>query len=210
MENLEVRATKVDFGQRRKTLTAVLFTGGLSRRMGADKATLPIAGEPLWARQVRLLRGFQPDVLWISARARPAWCPSEIEVITDESPSRGPLSGLSAALQKLSTSHLLAVAIDLPQMTAEPLSNLWSLAQPGCGVIPAHNDFLEPLCAIYPAEATTNAAAALSRGEDVSMQSFARALLHENRMKIYPLSESERRLFHNVNTPQDLEHLSRP
>jgi len=37
------------------TLTAVLFVGGRSRRMGADKATLDIVGERM---------------LWLKARSR--------------------------------------------------------------------------------------------------------------------------------------------
>jgi len=198
--SLEKGATE----SRHKTLTAVLFVGGLSRRMGTDKATLEFAGEPLWARQLRLLRELKPDALWISARARPVWCPAEIETIIDEPPSRGPLTGLAAALGKLQTSHLLALAVDMPRMTAEPLRKLWSLATAGCGIAPARGDLLEPLCAIYPSEAATNASNALAAGGDVSLQSFVHGLCRENRMQIYAVNESERRFFLNVNTPGDL------
>src|SRR5438552_6491344 len=98
------------------TLTAVLFVGGESRRMGVDKATLRIAGEFLWERQLKVLRELKADALWISARTKPAWCPKEIEVVLDDPPSRGPLSGLSAVLNKMQTTHALALAIDLPRM----------------------------------------------------------------------------------------------
>lgn len=193
----------VDANQRR-SLTAVLFVGGLSRRMGRDKAALQFAGEPLWARQLRLLRELEPEALWISARTRTEWCPSEIETIIDEPPSRGPLSGLAVALRKIRSSHLLALAIDMPRMNAGMLRPLWALAKPGCGVVPARGDLLESLCAIYPAEAAADAAAALG-GDDVSLQSFVRTLCREDRMCIHPVSESERCFFQNVNTQGDLE-----
>lgn len=189
----------------RKTLTAVLFIGGLSRRMGADKATLRFAGEPLWARQLRLLREVKPDMLWISARERPRWCPDDVEVIVDKPPSRGPLSGLAAALGKIQTSHLLALAIDMPKMNAELLRQLWSQAQFGCGVIPSRDTLLEPLCAIYPAEAAAGAAAALTEGADASLQSFVRSLCRKNRMWVDPARESEWHFFQNANTPRDFE-----
>jgi molybdenum cofactor guanylyltransferase len=185
------------------TLTAVLFGGGLSRRMGTDKATLAIAGEPLWTRQLRVLRELQPDTLWVSARNRPAWCPVEIEVVLDAEPSRGPLSGLAAALRKMKTSHLLALAVDLPRITGEPLRKLRSLAQPGCGVVPERDEFLEPLCAIYPSEAAATAESALT-GEDVSLRQFSRTLLRDGRLRTYTLTEEEKLLFHNVNFPSDL------
>lgn len=173
--------------------------------MGADKATLQFEGEPLWARQVRLLRELNPDVLWISARTRPEWCPAEIEVVMDEAPSRGPLSGLAAALQRVQTSHLLALAIDMPRMTAEPLHRLWPLAKRGCGVVPVCNDLLEPLCAIYPMGAATDAAAALRSGSDVSLQTFVHALCRENRVQMHPVGDAEKSFFQNVNTLRDLE-----
>jgi molybdopterin-guanine dinucleotide biosynthesis protein A len=185
------------------TLTAVLFSGGSSRRMGEDKAGLVFDGKPLWSRQLRLLRELQPDALWVSARSRPAWCPLEIEVVLDAPPSRGPLSGLSAALSRLQTTHLLALAVDLPQMTAEHLRKLWSLAKPGCGVLPMAGDFFEPLCAIYPAAAASAAKDALA-SDDVSMQSLAQRLVQESRAQIHPLSEADRLVYLNVNTPGDL------
>ena len=185
------------------TLTAVLFTGGSSRRMGADKAGLIFGGEPLWSRQLRLLRELQPAALWVSARSRPAWCPPEIEVVLDAPPSRGPLSGLSVALSRLQTSHLLVLAVDLPQMTADHLRMLWSLAKPGCGVLPMAGDSFEPLCAIYPAAAASAAKDALT-SDDLSLHSLAQTMVRQKHALIYPLNEAERLIYHNVNTPDDL------
>jgi molybdopterin-guanine dinucleotide biosynthesis protein A len=185
------------------TLTAVLFTGGSSRRMGADKAGLIFAGEPLWSRQLRLLRELQPDALWVSARSRPEWCPPEIEVVLDVPPSRGPLSGLSAALSRLQTSHLLVLAVDLPQMPAAHLHMLWSLAKPGCGVFPMAGDFFEPLCAIYPAAAASAAKDALT-SDDLSLHSLAQTLVQKKHALIHHLSGADRLVYLNVNTPGDL------
>src|SRR5436190_20139911 len=100
------------------TLTAALLVGGESRRMGADKALLGIDGAPLWAWQLQKLRSLSPKKILVSARTRPSWCPADIEVVLDRPPSCGPLSGLSAMLETVQTSHLLVLAIDLPQMTS--------------------------------------------------------------------------------------------
>lgn len=183
-----------------KTLTAVLFAGGESRRMGVDKATLVVNGEPLWARQLRVLRQLQPDKILVSARTKPAWCPPDIEMVLDEPPLRGPLTGLAAALKRIQTTHLLALAVDLPQMTVAHLKILWSLARLGTGVVPRNVDFFEPLCAIYPVEAMNAAERALA-GEDVSMQGFIRALAMLQRIRIYTINKAEGVIYENVNTP---------
>jgi molybdopterin-guanine dinucleotide biosynthesis protein A len=187
------------------TLAAVLFVGGESRRMGADKATLVLNSEPLWSRQLRVLRELKPEKILISARTKPAWCPPEIDVVLDEPPSRGPLSGLAAALRKIRTTHLLALAIDLPRMSAAHLQKLWNAAQPGCGVVPMNGDEFEPLCAVYPGEEDTIAAMqnALSGG-DVSLRGVVKALMACGRMKAFPIADPEKELYLNVNTPEEL------
>jgi molybdopterin-guanine dinucleotide biosynthesis protein A len=171
--------------------------------MGFDKATLTIVGEPLWQRQLRVLRELSPAVLLVSARAKPPWCPSEIEVVPDTSPSRGPLSGLAAALRQLQTSHLLVLAVDLPRVPAEHLQKLCSLARPGSGVIPLHDDYFEPLCAVYPVEAAASAQTALN-SDDVSLQHFGQTLLRNSLARTYALTTEERALYLNLNSPSDV------
>ena len=185
------------------TLTAVLLAGGQSRRMGTDKATLLFAGEPLWARQLRVLRELGPESLFVSARARPAWCPAEVEVVLDEGPARGPLSGVAAALARMQTTHLLVLAVDLPRMTTGHLRILREHALPGCGVVPVREGRFEPLCAIYPRQAAVYAAEALT-GEDVSLRSFVRRLQAEGLIQTMAVSAEDDRLYLNLNEPSDL------
>jgi molybdopterin-guanine dinucleotide biosynthesis protein A len=182
------------------TLTAMLLVGGKSRRMGTDKATLMMAFERLWQRQLGVLRELEPETLWISARFRPDWCPGEIEVVRDVPPSRGPLSGIAAALARLQTSHLLAMAIDMPQMTAAHIRKLLSCARPGCGVVPINENWFEPLCALYPAEASDVALHSLAQGQ-LSLQEFARSLSQRNWIKHYQVLDSEKHLYLNLNEP---------
>jgi molybdopterin-guanine dinucleotide biosynthesis protein A len=189
-----------------KTLTAVLFVGGESRRMGADKATLMFGGKPLWLRQLDTLRNLHPDELLISARVRPAWSPADIEVVLDEPPSRGPLSGLAAALSRMRSTHLLTLAIDLPEMTTGHLSKLWQLASPGVGAIPQWDGCYEPLAAIYPATMASIAESSFAAGR-LSLQSLIENLLERQLACIYPISSDEQRLFRNVNSRDDLNQL---
>jgi molybdopterin-guanine dinucleotide biosynthesis protein A len=185
------------------TLSAILLAGGLSRRMGVDKATLLVAGEPLWQRQLRIIKEVGPAALWVSARGELPWYPPGIEVVADKSPSRGPLSGVAAALGRLQTSHLLVLAVDLPQMTTAHLRELWGLSRPGAGVIPLNGDYFEPLCAIYPAEAAVVAEARLN-SPDASLQGFAATLRQLSRVQVHELTPEEKPLYLNMNTPSDV------
>ena len=189
------------------TLSAMLLAGGQSRRMGTEKATMLVAGGPLWKRQLRVLQELQPAELWVSARAALPWCPPGIEVVLDKIPGRGPLSGVAAGLRRLQTSHLLVLAVDLPQMTSGHLSKLWGMARPGQGVIPRQGDYFEPLCAIYPVAAAGAAESALG-GNNVSLQSFAELLLGKAQAVVYDLTLAEQPLYLNMNTPADVPRTS--
>src|ERR1700730_2192530 len=105
-------------------LSAVLFAGGESRRMGRDKATLEWQSRPLWEWQIEKLRALHPKNIFLSTRSDVQWRPQDVELILDSPPSRGPLSGLTAALTAIKTDHLLALAVDMPFITTEHLRHL--------------------------------------------------------------------------------------
>lgn len=190
------------------TLTTMLFVGGESHRMGTDKAMLVLKGEPLWKRQLCKLQALRPANIMISGRNEPSWCPRGFETVLDKPPSYGPLSGLAAGLNKIQTTHLLALAIDLPQMTTRHLKKLWSLAQPGMGVVSRNGRFFEPLCAIYPIESLTAAEELLS-DKDFSLQKLVRSLVVRRQVIIYTLTRSEAPIYRNINTTGQLARLSR-
>jgi molybdopterin-guanine dinucleotide biosynthesis protein A len=184
-------------------ISAVLLAGGESRRMGQDKATLLFQGKPFWQIQLDLLRKLEPTEILISARTDPAWRPADIQFVPDAFPSRGPLSGLAASLDRIGTTHLLALAIDMPRMTEEYLKLLCAQIDVGRGVLPKIDNCAEPLAAIYPREAAIDFRSALT-GADLSLQTLVRNLVAGGKVREISVPEREKKLFLNMNAPSDL------
>lgn len=185
------------------TFSAVLLAGGEARRMGRDKALLEITGQPLWERQVGLLRALKPESIFVSSRTKPSWQPADVELLLDASPSRGPLSGLTKALTAMQTTHLIALAVDMPFMTADELAQMLGRAAEGCGVVPFLGQTAEPLAAIYPAETAADFQRALA-GADFSLQSVVRTLHAAGKVKLWPIPAERAPLYRSVNSPGDL------
>jgi molybdenum cofactor guanylyltransferase len=186
--------------------SAVLLAGGQSRRMGRDKATILFRGKPLWQIQLDLLHKLRPPEIFVSARTDPAWRPPDLMFVPDEPPSRGPLSGVTATLARIRSSHLLVLAIDMPSMNEDHLRYLCDKIEPGRGVLPMIGNQVEPLAAIYPVEARVDFVNALS-GVDFSMQTLTNQLVKIGRLRVIRVSEEEQRLYRNLNEPDDLDDL---
>jgi molybdopterin-guanine dinucleotide biosynthesis protein A len=184
-------------------ISAVLFAGGESRRMGKDKATLLFCGKPFWQIQLDLLRKLEPAEISVSARTDPAWRPPDVHFVADDSPSRGPLSGFAAALARMHAKHLLALAIDMPFMTEKYQRFLCGQIEPGRGVVAKIDGRFEPLAAIYPQEALANVQSALS-GNDFSLQTVTGRLVAAGKLQVMPVTSQERKLFLNLNELVDL------
>jgi molybdopterin-guanine dinucleotide biosynthesis protein A len=195
--------TKMSAG-REMTFSALLLAGGESRRMGRDKATLEFGGQRLWERQLQLLRALGPAKIFVSARTTPAWLPGDVELVVDDPPSRGPLSGLTKALATMRTTHLIALAVDMPFMTSDVLRRLLQQATEACGIVPIIGGQAEPLAAIYPAEAAADFQAALA-GADFSLQPLVSKLQALDKIKLWSASNEVAHFYRSVNEPGDFE-----
>src|SRR5436305_14458652 len=179
-------------------LSGVLLAGGESRRMGKDKSTVLFRGKSLWELQLELLRKLELEEILVSARTDPSWRPDDVQFVADVPPSRGPLSGLAASLAQLRSTHLLALAIDMPFMRENFLRDLRDCIEPGLGAVPTIANRAEPLAAIYPCEANGDFRNALT-GTDFSVQAVVRDLVAAGKLREIPVSEQQRNLFLNVN-----------
>jgi molybdopterin-guanine dinucleotide biosynthesis protein A len=182
----------------------VLLAGGESRRMGTDKATFLFRGKPLWQGQLETLQKLEPKEIFVSARTDPSWRPKDVLFVADVPPSRGPLSGLAASVDRMSTSHLLALAIDMPWMSNKYLEFLCAQIEPGRGVLPKIGDRAEPLAAIYPREVAIETAKALA-ATDFSLQSLVCDLVAVGKLRAIPVTQQEEKFFRNINELSDLE-----
>jgi molybdopterin-guanine dinucleotide biosynthesis protein A len=188
----------------RHELTAVLLAGGESRRMGTDKATFVFCGKPLWQVQLETLQKLKPKEIYVSARLDPPWRRDDVLFLADVPPSHGPLSGLGASMNRMSTSHLLVLAIDMPWMSNKYLEFLCAQVEPGWGVLPQIGDRAEPLAAIYPQEAAFETGKALA-GTDFSLQSLTCDLVAVGKLRAIPVTQQEEKFFRNLNDLSDLK-----
>jgi len=182
--------------------SAVLLAGGKSTRMGRDKAWLDFEGELLWRRQLNTLLGLSPEQLMIAGPPREEW--SGYEVIADIMANAGPLAGVAGALRRCATSHLVVLAIDLPNVAADFLRALLVECTAKQGIVPRSSAGFEPLAAVYPAGCAALAMHLLGRGE-YSMQQFVQLAIAQEQMCPREIAPNESELFLNLNTPADYE-----
>jgi molybdenum cofactor guanylyltransferase len=186
-------------------VTGVILAAGKSTRMGRDKAFLTLANDTtLVAHQAALLRSIHVNDLLISARPHTDYGVPGAHRVYDTHPDTGPLAGIAAALAHSTQPHLLALAVDLPDMTAHFLKSLITHISPGVGAVPSSSRGFEPLCAVYPNTSDSRAAidTALA-SHDLSLQHLLRTAVDSGWMRAVPVSEIDRPLFANWNTPQD-------
>ena len=190
--------------------TAVLLAGGMSSRMGRDKAALTVAGLPLWQHRLDVLRDTAPAELFISGKSDGPYAGCGVEIIPDDCPASGPLGGIASALRRCGTGWLLVLAVDMPAMTAAFLRTLVAESvRTGRGVVPflqsppGNAPRFEPLAAVYPRTALGPAQDCLRLGRR-KMEDFILRLESLGLISPHPVAEHDAPLFENWNEPRDI------
>ena len=111
------------------TLSGAVLAGGLSRRMGTDKALLPLrpGDPPLAAVVVERLRQIAGEVFVVTP-TRPGYEALGAPLVPDAYPGAAALGGIATALEAASHDHCIVVACDLPFLSTALLG--WMAAQP--------------------------------------------------------------------------------
>jgi molybdopterin-guanine dinucleotide biosynthesis protein A len=134
-------------------LHGLLLTGGRSRRMQRDKASLEYAGQTQLERALALLEPLVARA-FVSVRADQQGDPQRAAhaCIADVLPELGPIGGIHAALHAYPEAAWLVLACDLPFLDAATLQQLIASRDPqrlATAFRSSHDGKPEPLCAIY-------------------------------------------------------------
>lgn len=187
-------------------MTGVILSGGKNRRMGENKAFLPVNGERLIDRTVRLFRAVFQEVIIVTSSPTD-YLDQDAAIVTDILPEKGALGGIYTGLFYARDEYAFIAACDMPFMNRAFLEYMISHTEGYDIIVPTPSDGLQPLHAVYARRCLP----------------VIRGLIERDRLKItgfYPghrllkLSpevirsfDPEGRMFLNVNTPEDLRNL---
>lgn len=150
----------------------IVLTGGASRRMGEDKASLLVDGEPLGARVAREISRFAAPVTVLGQFPIEGY-----EFKPDSELHRGPLNALAA--YRPSTKAVFVASCDLPLFDGRLIPVLVQLMGRADAAVPFVDGFRQPLCALYRASAF-GILAELMRTPDVCPMDWLNALSVRN------------------------------
>ena len=178
-------------------IEAFLLTGGASRRMGRDKASLLVDGAVLAERIARSLSDYGIKVTVVGRSPLPGY-----DFIRDEVEFGGPLlavAGIAAARP-----FAVLVACDLPEFDARIVNLLRTKLGDSDAAVPDVAGRLQPLCALYRSSALEEARLLAKAGEQAII-----AWLH--RLDVTRVTEEDLRAagiapstVRGVNTPEEL------
>lgn len=184
------------------SLTGLILAGGQSRRMGRNKALLPLQGRPLIEHAIARL---QPQVTQVLISTNtPLALESETVQLADSVPNAGPLGGLQSGLQWLqrypAQEWLLTVAVDTPFFPQDLASRLWQARQPNEMIVTAcSGGRTHPVCSLWHISLEAD----LTRFLEVEQQRRVLGFIERHRHRQVEFLSGDRDPFHNLNTPQD-------
>lgn len=127
----------------------VILAGGQSRRMGRNKALLPLRGEPLLAHVIRALQQVTDDLLLVT-NTPATYALFRLPMVEDLQPGYGALGGIYTALRQLSEhERALIVACDMPFLLPPVLRHLIQASEGFDIAVPLREGNYETLCAVY-------------------------------------------------------------
>jgi molybdopterin-guanine dinucleotide biosynthesis protein A len=188
--------------------TAIILAGGDSRRMGRDKAELLLGGQTLLQRAIVTMQQMFPEVIVSVRQPRPGLnLPQVCDAQSGEGlQGGGPLAGLAAGLDRITTPWAFLVACDMPFIEPVMISILAGYRSGFQAVVPVVQGHQQTLAAFYSADCKVVLRAHLAGGGKNSL----RALLANLRVRYVDESEllpadSALRSFRDLDTPEDIE-----
>jgi len=204
---------------RREDVCGYVLAGGVSSRMGRDKAFLEIEGRPLVQRAVEILQPVCGDVKLLSGSdgVRIEQLRNFGDVVADLRPGCGPLGGMEAALADTLLPWVMILAVDTPFIPVKMLEDWRESTEESAGLsFCVLEGELQPLPVMMYKGLLPHISEVLdSGGYKVSTVLEKAALSANRRVDHFDLERvpcdgdlSRRRWFANVNTPGEWDEAS--
>ncbi|MEX2394898.1 MAG: molybdenum cofactor guanylyltransferase [Actinomycetota bacterium] len=181
-----------------RQLSVAVLAGGLSTRMGEDKASLPLEGGlSLVDRVCERLAIVSDDVFVVSKQPREV----RARLVLDETPEQSPLAGIIAALRAAEHPFVFVCGCDMPYISYELVAKLVDRAEDYEVAVPTHEDRIQSLHGVWAKACLPKLEAQWATGE----RAVFRAM---QRLDTYIVNANgSAGSFTNINSPEEFEAL---
>jgi len=187
--------------QLRDQITGVVLAGGMGRRMdGVDKGLVSVAGTPMIARVIDVLRDNLAHIIVNANRNEAEYQSFGVRIVADSRAGyQGPLAGIEAAMAAAETDWIFTCPCDSPLQQPGLLPHLWRQRQlQDADIALAHDgQRTHPVFSIIRTELLQSLRDYLGAGERKIDRWFARH--HHIEVDCSEFSDS----FVNINTDAD-------
>ena len=130
-----------------------IFAGGLSSRMGSDKAFLDYAGKPMIKHMADTIGQDKKIYVSVSDTIKSNRCKDILGagciMLEDEIKEYGPMEGLYQLLNSCTEDALFVIAVDMPLITKEFIESVVSHYNNEDVFVLSAGERIHPLCGIY-------------------------------------------------------------
>jgi molybdopterin-guanine dinucleotide biosynthesis protein A len=193
-----------------ENITAFILAGGLSSRMGTNKALLQIGGKSLVQIFIDLLDSLFIEVV-ISSNEPQLFQFTNKKIIKDIFPGRGPLGGIHSTLKSTDNEKIFLISCDMPFINKELINYLCNYESQTDIILPKVDGRIQPLCGIYSKKILPEVELLLKKS--AQRGSTLKGSIYElmNRVEteivdVVTTSFYHPDLFFNINTPADYLH----
>jgi molybdopterin-guanine dinucleotide biosynthesis protein A len=144
-------------------VTCAILSGGRSRRMGQDKATVLVRDKALINRTYEVARPIFDDVVIVSSFHQ-AFTGIKARVVKDIMPIPGSLTGIVSALLASQTPYVFVLGCDMPFLQESAIRYVISQIHGEDVIIPRAPAGFEPMHALYRRSCISPMLTALERG----------------------------------------------
>jgi molybdopterin-guanine dinucleotide biosynthesis protein A len=194
------------------SLTIAINAGGMSRRMGQDKAFLPVGGVPMIWRVIHATAALDATDTIIVTRNSARFAGFTAFVVEDIWPVGGVLGGIHTALTAAPSDYVLMLPVDMPFVSPSLLGYMVGLLDgddlPHV-IVPRTADGLQPMHALYSVRIADAIEERLRKGKLKVIDAYAELnvrYLDADELRPY---DPHGHAFFNVNTPDDLTEAER-
>ena len=183
-------------------ITGVILAGGESRRMGSDKALLPLAGARFVDHVYRAFTALFDEVL-IVTNSPDLYADLPCRKVPDFFLGQGSLAGIHAGLSRARHDKIFVADCDMPFINPALVRRICDHAGRADVVIPRSETGHEPLHAVYDRRCLGGMRELLEAGRRRIVGFFPRVKVEELPAAVWHDLDPEGLSFRNINTPEE-------